>query len=195
MSTGATNHIWPGLDLRSPSSTRGFARRWNSVTAEPALFMVNAIRPQFRFQIHEGGGNWRRRRTRERAPAGHSKGGTSWGANSTEGGAGVHSDRQEGRVAWAQEQQTILYMTGARSAFSELDSGICETMKFGDGSVVEIKGLGTILFISKGDEHRKLTDVYFIPRLKANLVSLGQLDEAGCFISIERGLLKICDNR
>ena len=26
-------------------------------------------------------------------------------------------------------------------------------------------------------------------------MSLGQLDEAGCFISIERGLLKICDDR
>ena len=52
------------------------------------------------------------------------------------------------------------------------------------GSVVEIEGRGTILFISKGGEHRKLTDVYFISRLKANLVSLGQLDEADCFISI-----------
>ena len=68
-------------------------------------------------------------------------------------------------------------------------------MKFGDGSVVEIEGRDTIQFVSKGGEHRKLTDVYFIPRLKANLVSLGQLDEIGCFISIERGLLKICDNQ
>ena len=40
------------------------------------------------------------------------------------------------------------------------DSG---TVKFGDGSVVEIEGRGTILFVSKGGEHRKLTDVYFIP--------------------------------
>ena len=86
-------------------------------------------------------------------------------------------------------------MTGARSAFSELDSGICGTVKFGDGSVVEIEGRDTFLFISKGGEHRKLTDVYFISRLKAHLVSLGQLDEAACFISIERGLLKICDDR
>ena len=62
-------------------------------------------------------------------------------------------------------------------------------MKFGDGSVVEIEGRGTILFVSKGGEHRKLTDVYFIPRLKANLVSLGQLDEAGCHISSSAGYL------
>ena len=86
-------------------------------------------------------------------------------------------------------------MTGARSAFSELDLGIRGTVKFGDSSVVKIEGRDTILFISKGGEHRKLTGVYFISRLKANLVSLGQLDEAGCFIFIERKLLKICDDR
>ena len=68
-------------------------------------------------------------------------------------------------------------------------------VKFGDSSVVEIEGRDTILFVSKGGKHRKLTDVYFIPRLKANLVSLGQLNEAGCFISIERGLLKIYDDQ
>ena len=64
-------------------------------------------------------------------------------------------------------------------------------MKFGDGSVVEIEGSDTILFVGKGGEHHKLTGIYFIPRLKANLVSLGQLDEVGCFISVERRLLNL----
>ena len=68
-------------------------------------------------------------------------------------------------------------------------------MKFGDGSVVEIEGHGTILFVGKRGKHHKLTDVYFIPRLKANIVSLGQLDKAGCHISIKRGLLRIRDDR
>ena len=57
---------------------------------------------------------------------------------------------------------------------------VCGTVKFSDDTVVEIEGRDTILFVSKGGEHRKLTCIYFIPRLKANLVSLGQLDEVGC---------------
>ena len=85
-------------------------------------------------------------------------------------------------------------MIGARSAFSELNFGICGTVKFGDGSIVKIEGRDTILFVRKGGEHRKLTGVYFISRIKANLVSLGQLDEAGCFISIKRELLEIYDD-
>ena len=104
-------------------------------------------------------------------------------------------DEQHEHRRWILDTGATNHMIGARSVFSELDSGIRRTVKFGDGSVVKIEGHDTILFVSKGGEHRKLTDVYFIPRLKANLLSLGQLDETGCFISIERGLLKIFDNQ
>ena len=73
----------------------------------------------------------------------------------------------------------------------------CGIVKFGDGSIVEIEGRDTILFVGKGNEHRKLTNVYFISRLKANLMSLGQLmrpvatftSSAGCsrFATIDDG--------
>jgi hypothetical protein len=36
--------------------------------------------------------------------------------------------------------------------------------------------------------------VYFIPGLTSNIISLGQLDEAGCDIRIHHGLLKIHDD-
>ena len=104
-------------------------------------------------------------------------------------------DEQHEHRRWILDTGATNHMTGTRSAFFELDSGIRGTVKFGDGFAVEINGCGSILFVNKGGEHRKLADVYFILRLKANLVSLGQLDEADCFISIERGLLKICDDR
>ena len=98
---------------------------------------------------------------------------------------GERGEQQEHR-RWVLDTGATNYMTGAKSAFSELDSRIRRTVKFGDGSVVEIEGHGTILFVGKGGNHHKLTDVYFIPRLKANIVSLGQLDKAGCHISIKR---------
>ena len=43
-------------------------------------------------------------------------------------------------------------MTGARSTFSRLDLRIHRTVKFGDGSIVEIEGHDTILFVDKGGE-------------------------------------------
>jgi hypothetical protein len=35
--------------------------------------------------------------------------------------------------------------------------------------------------------------VYFIPRLRASILSLRQLDETGCRINIDRGVLRIYD--
>ena len=72
------------------------------------------------------------------------------------------------------------------------DSRIVEVRR---GSIFYIEGRDTILFVGKGSEHCKLTNVNFIPRLKANLVSIDQLDEVGCYIYIECRLFKIWDDR
>ncbi|RVW63781.1 Retrovirus-related Pol polyprotein from transposon TNT 1-94 [Vitis vinifera] len=42
-------------------------------------------------------------------------------------------------------------------------------------------------------EHRVLTNVYYIPKLKSNIISLGQLDENGCKVVIEGGVMTILD--
>ena len=77
---------------------------------------------------------------------------------------GERGEQQEHR-RWVLDTGASNHMT--RAAFSELDSRICEMVTFGDGSIVEIEGRGTILFVDKGGKHHKLTGVYFIPRLKA----------------------------
>ena len=107
---------------------------------------------------------------------------------------GERGEQQE-HWRWVLDTGATNHMTGSKSVFCELDSGIRGMVKFSDGSVVEIEGHDTILFVDKGGKHHKLTGVYFIPRLKANIVSLGQLVKAGCNISIKRRLLRIRDDR
>jgi hypothetical protein len=51
-------------------------------------------------------------------------------------------------------------MTGDRSVFSKLNHDVRGTVRFGDGSVAEIEGSGTIIFSCKNGEHRVLTGVY-----------------------------------
>ena len=84
-------------------------------------------------------------------------------------------------------------MTGNRAAFSELDTGVVGTVKFGDNSGVDIQGRGTVVFQCKNGEHKALTDVYYIPKLRSNIVSIGQLDERGCQVLIDGGVLRIRD--
>jgi hypothetical protein len=96
---------------------------------------------------------------------------------------------------WILDMGATNHMTGARSVFSELNSGVHGSVRFGDGSTVDIEGRGTVLLRCKTGEHQRLTDVYHIPRLTANIISLGQLEEEGFKILLENGALKIWDPR
>ena len=84
-------------------------------------------------------------------------------------------------------------MTGNRATFSELYNRVVGTVKFGDNSGVDIQGRGTVVFQCKNGEHKTLTDVYYIPRLRSIIVSIGQLDEHGCQVLIDGGVLRIRD--
>jgi hypothetical protein len=66
---------------------------------------------------------------------------------------------------------------------------------FADGSVVDIRGRGTVVFAVDGGDHRVFTEVFFIPVLKSSVVSLGQLDESWYDIHIHRGVLTVRDQR
>jgi hypothetical protein len=94
---------------------------------------------------------------------------------------------------WILDTGATNHMTGSRSAFAELDSSVRGTVRFGDSSTVGIEGRGTVLFRCKTGEHQKLAGVYHIPRLTANIISVGQLEEEGFKILLEKGALKIWD--
>jgi hypothetical protein len=82
-------------------------------------------------------------------------------------------------------------MSGSQATFSKLDAAIRGTVRFGDDSVAEIEGRGVVVFRCKNGKQRSFAGVYFIPRLKANIISVGQLDEAGYDIHIKQGLMSV----
>jgi hypothetical protein len=74
---------------------------------------------------------------------------------------------------------------GDKAQFSELNLLVGGMVRFSDGRTVGIKGRGTVLFELKDGGHKVLTDVYYIPRLKSNIISLGQLAERRCEIVLK----------
>jgi hypothetical protein len=64
-------------------------------------------------------------------------------------------------------------MTDVWEVFAELNTNIYSTIRFSDGSVVEIEDINTILFVCKTGEHKTLSEVYLIPKLTTNIISLG----------------------
>lgn len=100
---------------------------------------------------------------------------------------GNNSDR------WYLDTGASNHMTGSLEKFTELDKSIFGAVKFGDGSIVEIAGRGTVLVSARNGGHRGLTDVYYIPKLRSNIISLGQMEEHGCLIVLKEGFLRVFD--
>ena len=75
-------------------------------------------------------------------------------------------------LAWYLDTGASNHMTGNPDKFADLDSSVKGRVRFGDGSAVEICGQGSVLMQCLTGEHRVLSDVYFIPRLKNNIISL-----------------------
>lgn len=90
-----------------------------------------------------------------------------------------NTEGQRESQVWYLDNGASNNMTGQRGKFKELDERVSGKVKFGDGSTVNIQGKGTVAFKCKNGEERVLTEVYYIPNLCNNIISLGQLSEAG----------------
>lgn len=80
---------------------------------------------------------------------------------------------------WYLDNGASNHMIGQRDKFRKLNEGVTGQVRFGDGSTVDIKGKGTIAFRCKTREEITLPEVYFIPSLCNNIISLGQMSESG----------------
>jgi hypothetical protein len=105
-------------------------------------------------------------------------------------GDGLNNDKING---WCLDTDATQHMTGRREFFTELDSSVRGSVKFGDTSGMEIKGVGSVIFTAEFGEHRLLTGVYYIPTLRNSIISLGQLDENGSRVEIKDGVMRIWD--
>jgi hypothetical protein len=94
---------------------------------------------------------------------------------------------------WILDSGVTNRMMGVHTMFSEIDLRVHGTVRFGDGSVANIEGRGSILVKCKTGGHKALTGVYYIPRLTANIISLGQLEEAAYRIVLHDGFLRLWD--
>jgi len=92
---------------------------------------------------------------------------------------------------WVLDTGATNHMTGCRESLASLDESAKGVVRFGDGSRVEICEMGAVTIAGKHTDHRVLTEVYYIPSLRCNIVSLSQLEEAGCRVEIDRGVMTI----
>lgn len=104
-----------------------------------------------------------------------------------------HENQRESNT-WYLDNGASNHMTGDKSKFEILNEETGGRVRFGDGSTVMIKGKGSIKFRCKNGEERMLHDVYYIPTLCNNVISLGRLSETGHKVIIHNNLLRVYDD-
>jgi hypothetical protein len=69
-------------------------------------------------------------------------------------------------------------MTGNKWLFEDLNTSVKAQIKLGNDNIVGVMGKGAINVITNSG-NKTIPDVYFVPGLKHNLISVGQLTQKG----------------
>lgn len=106
-----------------------------------------------------------------------------------------HGTKETHKSMWYLDTGCSNHMSGNKYAFSELDESFRNTVKFGDNSTVNVMGKGKVTIQAKEDSVHTISNVFFVPELRANLLSIGQLQEKGYEFVIKDGVCRIQDSK
>jgi hypothetical protein len=85
-------------------------------------------------------------------------------------------------------------MTGHKHLFAEITE-LARIFSFGDASKIENKGKDNVKFLQKNEKLRMVKNVYYIPEMKSNILSMGQLMKKKFEIFMKKWILHLKDSR
>jgi len=104
----------------------------------------------------------------------------------------AHADSQltEDNAIWFLDSGCSNHMTGNKNWFIELDESFRHTIHLGNNTTMSVLGKGSVKFEVEGITHNA-SDVFFVPELTNNLLSMGQLQEKHLFIIMKKSTCRI----
>ena len=104
----------------------------------------------------------------------------------------AHVEIHKGRRSdpWFLDSGCSNHMCGDEGMFTHLDKNFEHSVKLGNDNRMRVVGKGTVKLLISGLCF-VIKEVYFVPELSNNLLSLGQLQENGLAILIHKGMCKI----
>jgi hypothetical protein len=98
---------------------------------------------------------------------------------------------------WYLDTGCSTHMTGYNSWLINFDSSKKSTIRFSDSRTVQAEGIGDVLIKGKNGNQALITGVLYVPDMKSNLLSMGQLVEKGFSMTLGNNEMKvfIADNK
>jgi len=94
---------------------------------------------------------------------------------------------------WYLDTGASNHMCGDDNLFKELTKVDAGHVSFRDASKVAVKGRGTIWYLQKNNRVGEIRDVNYVPDLKSNILSMGQLMEKGYSVLMKDQVLYLKD--
>lgn len=91
---------------------------------------------------------------------------------------------------WFLDSGCSNHMTGNKEWFSDLEEDFNRTVKLGNDTRMSVVGKGNVKVQVNGVV-QVIHEVYYVPELRNNLLSLGHLQESGLAILIHDGTCKV----
>lgn len=85
----------------------------------------------------------------------------------------------EGGGTWLIDSGCSNHMSGDKMLFQRIDEAPNQTIRLGDGKILQVAGVGIIALRSSAGTINTLTNVQYVPNLAHNLLSVGQLMASG----------------
>lgn len=96
---------------------------------------------------------------------------------------------------WFLDSGCSNHMTGNIALFSKLDQSVKSQVTLGTDSKVSIMGKGEVNILTNKGEKKTIVDVYYVPRMKCNLLSIGQVVQKSYNIFFENDVCTIMDRK
>ena len=94
-----------------------------------------------------------------------------------------HAMKVADQGVWAVDSRCSNHMTSCKEFFSTLDENFHTTICLGNNSTIQVMEKETVDIKTRNGFVESISNVFYIPDLKANLLSIGQLQEKGYVIT------------
>ncbi|XP_022841983.1 uncharacterized protein LOC111365680 [Olea europaea var. sylvestris] len=99
------------------------------------------------------------------------------------------NQRRKDKQSWYLDTCATNYLSANKELFSTINESVKGSIVFGDETKVLIKGKGDVLLRAKNGSYLLISQIYYVPTLKSNILSLGQLLEMSYDIHLKKFLI------